>query len=89
MLKVIGIIALGAIISIIEVPKMSKQNLKKEIALYMILLASGLLLLSLISLDVEITSLSEIIENILNPVDKLFTKCYGNMEGGIIIQWKR
>lgn len=74
MLKVIGIIALGAIISIIEVSKMRKQNLKREIVLYMIFLVSGLLLLSLISLDIEITSLSEIIENILNPVDKLFTK---------------
>ncbi len=74
MLKVLSFIALGIIISVLEVPKMKKQSLNKEIVIYIFLLITGLGLLSLISLDVKVPSSSTAIRYILSPVDKILSK---------------
>lgn len=74
MVKILGFIIIGVIISALEVPKMRRQNLNKEIILYIFLLVTGLGLLSLLSLGINVTSPSIIIEKIFSPLNSLLSR---------------
>ncbi|SDY82351.1 hypothetical protein SAMN05660462_00996 [Proteiniborus ethanoligenes] len=74
MLKILLFIIIGIIILAIEVPSMRKKNLKKELKLYVVFLIAGIILVSLISLDIKVPSTASILESMFNPLNRLISK---------------
>jgi hypothetical protein len=69
-----GILLIGAIISLIEVPPLVKKKWWREIIVYLILLSVGMTLAILISKDVTIPTPIDLLTKIYSPVTNFFEK---------------
>lgn len=65
---IVLIIALDTILCVIEIPKMRKENQRKELWTFSILLGIGTLLALAKGLDMEIPNPSDIVMTIYNPI---------------------
>lgn len=74
---ILAVFAFGIVLCVAEIPKMLKQKLYRELLVFLILLASGMILAVLKSLAVEIPNPSDFIAWIYSPfseVMKFLTK---------------
>jgi hypothetical protein len=69
-----GILLIGAIISLFEIPPLVKKKWWREIIVYLILLSVGMTLAILISKDVTIPTPIDLLTKIYSPVTNLFEK---------------
>jgi hypothetical protein len=69
-----GILLIGTIISLIEVPPLVKKKWWREIIVYLILLSVGMTLAILISKDVTIPTPIDLLTKIYSPVTNFFEK---------------
>jgi hypothetical protein len=70
----IGIIAMGALISVFEVPPLVKKKLWKDIIIYFFFLTNGMILSILVSLGVKIPTPLDLITKIYSPFSKMLEK---------------
>lgn len=69
---VVPLILIYALITAIEIPSLVKRELKRETAVFIVLLTIGFLLLVLLAAGVKLISPVDIIENILNKLNLRF-----------------
>ena len=74
MLPVIFIIIIASLISLYEIPRLLKKELKKEIFIYSLLLIIAVGLGILYSLDIKIPNPLEGLTSIYKPINKLIEK---------------
>jgi hypothetical protein len=68
MLAILGILAIGVIISLFEIPPLIKKKWWKEIIVYFLLLSAGLFFSVLLSLNIAIPTPIDFISKIYSPV---------------------
>ena len=69
-----GILLIGAIISLFEIPPLVKKKWWREIIVYLILLSVGMTLAILISKNVTIPTPIDLLTKIYSPVTNFFEK---------------
>lgn len=74
MLKAIGILILGVVIVISEVPSLIKKKLIKEMVIFSILLLFGLLISILIAFGVAVPNPLDFLNTVLKPLSKIISK---------------
>lgn len=72
MLVISGILLIGAIISLFEIPPLVKKKWWREIIVYFILLSVGMTLAILISANVTIPTPIDLLTKIYSPVTNFF-----------------
>jgi nitric oxide reductase large subunit len=70
----LGIISMGTLISIFEVPPLVKKKLWKDIIIYFFFLTNGMLLSILLSLGVKIPTPLDFITKLYSPFTKMLEK---------------
>ena len=69
-----GILLIGAIISLFEIPPLVKKKWWREIIVYLILLSVGMTLAILISKNVTIPTPIDLLTKLYSPVTNFFEK---------------
>ncbi|MFP3125853.1 hypothetical protein OH784_24610 [Ectobacillus funiculus] len=68
MVKVLGILFIGALITLLEVPSLKNKNHKKDIFMFFLLLSIGTMLTILVSLGIDIPTPLGVITKLYNPI---------------------
>jgi len=68
MAKVLGILFIGTLISLVEVPSLKKKNLKKDIYIFFLFLSIGIILTILVSLGINIPTPLNVITKLYDPI---------------------
>ncbi len=66
--SILGVLVFSTVLCIIEIPKMLKQNLYRELCTFLVLLGLGTVLAILKSLNVEIPNPSDFIKWVYSPI---------------------
>ncbi len=74
MLKAIGILIIGAVIVISEVPPLLKRKLIKEVIIFSILLFLGILISILLSFGVAVPNPLDFLKYALKPLTNIIIK---------------
>ena len=67
-LSILAVVLFSFVLSIVEIPKMLKQKLYKDLGIFCLLLILGTVLAVLKSLDVEVPNPSDLIAWIYSPL---------------------
>ncbi|SES10960.1 hypothetical protein [Psychrobacillus sp. OK032] len=73
MLKTLGILFVAAIIVILELPHLLQKKLIKEVVIFSILLAFGVILSILLALGVKVPNPMDFITYVLKPLTKIIS----------------
>jgi len=68
MVKVLGILCIGTLIALVEVPSLKKKNFKKDISIFFLFLSTGIMLTILVSLGINIPTPLGFITKLYNPI---------------------
>lgn len=71
LVAILAVLAFGAVTSFIEIPKMLNRKLYKEFAAFCILLATGMTLAILKSLNVKIPNPSDLVAWVYSPLKEV------------------
>lgn len=74
MLKTIGILIIGAVIVISEVPSLIEKKLIKEFVLFSILLVFGIVVSILLALGIAVPNPLDFLGYVLSPFTKIISK---------------
>ncbi|MGM0875152.1 MAG: hypothetical protein ACQEWV_10160 [Bacillota bacterium] len=68
MWPILGVLLVGTLITLYEVPSLIKKKLMKELIVFLILLITGVILSILLSLEIKIPNPYDLIAFIFNPI---------------------
>ncbi|MEH7180004.1 hypothetical protein [Neobacillus vireti] len=74
MWAIFGIILIGAIISLYEIPSLVKKKWRREMIVYFLLLSAGMTLAILLSKDVSIPTPLDLLTEIFSPITFYFDR---------------